>query len=326
MLRIYLDQKDWIALLKAAADRPERASHADALALLRAGVDAGAVSLPLSHIHYQETSHRRPYAKRLPLASLMAELSRFHAIAPFYKLAKDEMRHFIATHFEAPIAVPDPPEPFGRGGDHAFGYGVIAESLEGLKAKFRPFATGVDQAVDELGDVLELGLLTGHPEHDTGPAPGDRLLKLEADEAGRREERRHVRLRHRATTGELSHRSKYATAYYEKQDDVLAALADVGVKKMPGNAATITWFVENVSSIYCDYELSRLKEEATNRPWTANDVRDVWALSAAVVYADVVVTEKSWATLINRGLAERYGTVVQGDVSDIIEVVLAAAA
>ncbi len=31
MLRIYLDQKDWIALLKAAANRPERASHADAL-------------------------------------------------------------------------------------------------------------------------------------------------------------------------------------------------------------------------------------------------------------------------------------------------------
>jgi hypothetical protein len=47
MLRIYLDQKDWIALLKAAADRPERASHADALTLLRAGVDAGAVSLPI---------------------------------------------------------------------------------------------------------------------------------------------------------------------------------------------------------------------------------------------------------------------------------------
>ncbi len=48
------------------------------------------------------------------------------------------------------------------------------------------------------------------------------------------------------------HRSKYATAYYEKQDDVLAALAEVGVKKMPGNAATITWFVENISTMCCD--------------------------------------------------------------------------
>ena len=44
---------------------------------------------------------------------------------------------------------------------------------------FRPFASGVDEAVESMRDVLELGLLTGHPDHDTGPAPADRLRKLE---------------------------------------------------------------------------------------------------------------------------------------------------
>jgi len=47
-----------------------------------------------------------------------------------------------------------------------------------------------------------------------------------------------------------------------------------------------------------DYELSRLKEEATNKAWTENDVRDIWALCAATVYADIVVTVRppfSWS-------------------------------
>jgi ribosomal protein L37E len=64
---------------------------------------------------------------------------------------------------------------------------------------------------------------------------------------------------------------------------------------MPGNDVAITWFIENVATMYCDYELSRLKEEATDRAWTENDLRDVWALCSALVYTDVVVTEKSWA-------------------------------
>jgi hypothetical protein len=326
MLNLYLDQKDWIALLKADAGKPERAAHADALTLLRAAVDVGTVSVPLSHVHYQETSHRKPFAKRVELARLMAELSRFRSIAPFYKLSKQEMRYFIATHFDAPIARPARPVPFGRGGDHAFGCSTISDGIEAMKAKFRPFASGVDEAVESMRGVLELGLLMGHPDHDTGPAPADQLRKLEADEAQHREERRQVRLQHGGTKGDLSQRTKYATAYYEKQDDILEALADVGVKKMPGNDVAITWFVENVATMYCDYELSRLKEEATDRAWTENDLRDIWALSAALVYADVVVTEKSWARLANRNLADHYGTLVLDDVGQLVDVVLTAAA
>jgi hypothetical protein len=326
MLRIYLDQKDWIALLKAEAGKPERESHVDVLTLLQAGVAAGHVSVPLSHIHYQETAHRKPFASRLPLAALMARLSKFHTIGPFYRVAQDEMRHFIARNFDSAIAFPNPPKPFGRGGDHAFGMPVIEESLESLKAKFKPYATGVDEAVDSFGETFEFGLLSGHPNHDTRPTPADGMRKLETGEALRREERRTIRRQHGATIGDLSHRSKYATAYFEKQDDILAALAEMGVKVMPGNDVAITWFIEGVPTMSCDYELSRLKEEAMDRPWTANDLRDVWALCTALVYADIVVTEVSWGNLVNRELAKRLRTQVFTNVEELIPRLIAAAA
>lgn len=321
MRHLYLDQKDWIALARAANGNPDQPEHADVLTLLRAAVEAGNVSLPLSHVHYQETSHRKPYAKRLELATVMAALSRLHTIAPFYRLSKEEMRYVIASHpeqFEGPITVQPPPVPFGRGGDHAFGHPTIAGSLEGLKEKFRPFASGVDAAVDGMSDTLELGLLLGHPEHDDGPGPADALQEKQAEEARRREERRQERLRHKGTKGDVSHRTKYATAYYEKQDDILEALSELGMKKMPGNAVAVTWFIENVPTMYCDYELSRLKEEATNQAWTANDVRDIEALCAATVYADVVVTEVSWSALLNRELADRYRTQVIDNVAKLL--------
>lgn len=148
---------------------------------------------------------------------------------------------------------------------------------------------------------------------------------MEANEARRREERRQVRRQHGGAKGDLSQRTKYATAYYENPDAILEALAEVGVKKMPGNDVAVTWFVENVPTMYCDYELSRLKEEATDKSWTENDVRDIWALSAALVYTDVVVTEKQWASLAGRGLAARYGTVVLDDVGQLVDVLLGAA-
>lgn len=327
MRRIYLDQKDWIALARAATGKPDRPSHADVLTLLRAAVAAGDVSLPLSQAHYQETSHRKPYASRLELATTMAELSRLHTIAPFYRLSKDEMRYLIAAHpeqFDGHVVAAQPaPVPFGRGGDHAFGHPTIADGMEALKAKYRPFATGVEEAVEGWREIFEFGLLAGHPEHDTGPAPADQLRKAQAEDARRRELRRQERLKQSGTKGEISHRVKYGTAYDEKQDDILEALSELGMKKMPGNASAITWFVENVPTMYCDYELSRLKEEATNQPWTDNDVRDVGALCAATVYADVIVTEVSWSALLKRELAERYETQVFDNVEKLIPILLA---
>jgi hypothetical protein len=73
----------WQPLANGRTPRsPERPAHADALTLLRAAVEAGNVSLPLSHVHYQETSHRKPFAKRVQLAKLMAELSRSNQSRP----------------------------------------------------------------------------------------------------------------------------------------------------------------------------------------------------------------------------------------------------
>lgn len=61
--------------------------------------------------------------------------------------------------------------------------------------------------------------------------------------------------------------------------------------------------------------------------WSANDLRDLQALSAAMVYADVVVTEKSWTALAQRaGLDERFGTTIVKDLNDLVSILVLAPA
>jgi len=57
--------------------------------------------------------------------------------------------------------------------------------------------------------------------------------------------------------------------------------------------------------------------------WTVNDFRDIEALCVAVVYADVVVTEKSWADMIRRsGLDLRFDTTVLSSVTELPELLV----
>jgi hypothetical protein len=118
MLSVYLDQKDWIALLKAQAGKPERPAHADALTLLGAAVEAGQVSLPLSHVHYQETSHRKPFAKRVELHGRTTfrpvdtdQLSSPRRRKPGVPLTCDSSRRFATAPAprSLPLAKPAPP-------------------------------------------------------------------------------------------------------------------------------------------------------------------------------------------------------------------------
>jgi hypothetical protein len=61
----------------------------------------------------------------------------------------------------------------------------------------------------------------------------------------------------------------------------------------------------------CVSTLRFLKHRDLNLPWDQHDWTDMWALSVAIPYRDVVVTEKRWAHLATSGgLGSRYGTSV----------------
>jgi hypothetical protein len=316
----YLDQFCWVHLLAAREQHPRGNAYQDALLVLETAVAQGKLVLPLSEIHYIETANRQPYAKRRSLAALMINLSRGNTVAPFTTLVRAELRRAIADWFPSRVS-PDRPEAFGRGGDHAFGQAAIGDAVQSLVDRHGPAARAAQP-------VLEWGALARHPDHDAPQEddPRMRLHDLALKEAERLEKLRALRVAGGWTRGERSRRVWSAQAYVETVDEFNAAFEEAGVPAghlMAQGADTMTAFLADVPTLHAHYELARLREQADSRPWRASDLRDIDALSVAVVYADAVVTEKTWCDFASRsGLAETHGTVLLRDIREIVDLVI----
>ena len=117
---VYLDQNKWIELSRARFGRePEATTFRELLALAAVGVELGIVSFPLSHFHYIEVKHRDP-RRRWKLATFMAELSRFHTIAPARLLLETEIDLALQIRYGVPEEVRQHTV-FGLGFGHASG-------------------------------------------------------------------------------------------------------------------------------------------------------------------------------------------------------------
>jgi hypothetical protein len=321
MIRIYLDQKDWIRLLQCEKGHKAGRGYEDALVLLRAGVVSGRISLLLSNVHYIETARRRPYAKRVDLATLMFELSRLHTIAPCWTLARAEVRVAVKEWFGSRVE-PERPVPFGVGADHAFGHDTIDDMANSLVPKFGARPMGARE-------VFEWGALAGHPDNDE---PIDNpVAQLDEKERGWVEDLERLRALRQPdgwTRGEKSKRVWNAQALIDSVDMLNDAFEEADIpagRLIARGAEAMSAFLEDVPTLHADYELRRLREQTSSAAWTPNDLRDTSALGAAMVYADAVVTENQWVDLAARsGLAEHHGTRVVKDLNELSSVLLGA--
>ena len=92
-----------------------------------------------------------------------------------------------------------------------------------------------------------------------------------------------------------------------------------------GDRARVQHFLENVPSRWVTRELRRVRHRNRQQQWQRGDLNDVNALSVATPYCDVVVTERQWARHLNHeGLAEKYGTVVIHDLTELPSLLAAA--
>src|SRR2546426_2997531 len=74
---VYLDQKDWINLAKAASGHASGPLYQVALDVLRDAKASGRVVLPLSMTHFMEMSGTKNPRHRAQVADVMEELSGF---------------------------------------------------------------------------------------------------------------------------------------------------------------------------------------------------------------------------------------------------------
>lgn len=314
MLRVYLDQNKWIDLARARTGVSDE--FVGVLECARFGVEIGAVSFPLSLIHYMETWNTRSSRRRLDLAMTMVALSRFHTMAVQRALITAELTRALNSALGRPAV--QNVQVFGVGFSHASGRPRnVFMPPDGYQ-----YPPGVRAQVSEWGtNLLEWVALSG-PGVDL-PVEGIDLepARMVSEQYRRGQSEGAKRLVGQAP-GDVE-AQVFAEDLFDLLDTGRDRLDEWGItieEIMSLSGTELDAFWSAVPTQDAMYRLRRLKLQNPQHPWKKGDLADIGALSCAVVYCDIIVTEREWAHFLRRsGLPERHSTVVLDDLAELTQ-------
>lgn len=325
-IKVYLDVKDWVALAKARLGRPESSHDQAVYEALQHATKAGRVIVPLTSAAHMEISRISSLRQRTDLANVVAEISGFVTITGRSIAVEHQMRTALAARFGGPE--PEPIRPFGLGVMFASGSQgrfVLRERGGGPP----PLPDADVREIEATGRVLSEYMMVRGPE--PGDLPQLRALGYrpeavaEVEEARVKRERELAELLKDGTTdrGRLTDIVHARYLYWELRDHLLPCLTPYGITIEDFFANGKDWLtalLEDIPSAAINITLSDKGFRNSYKEWTGNDMRDADAVSAAIPYCDVVMTDKYVAAQLRKAPAiEKLGTLVLSRLRDLAE-------
>ena len=303
MKRVYLDQRDWITLAREHYGVTSDPAIADVLAMVREAASHGHASFPLSSGHYIETYRHGDPGRRQRLGRFMAEVSRFHTIAPAPSLLRDEVH--VAVHDIVGLAPVRCPTPFGRGHAHAFGRQAT------YLADDEPVKRAVAQyGVEATFDYFETAMIAG-PD-DRLPVDGIALPSLEfAQRQVDFEEETARRLSEWGHTSDRAHRLVLTQESPDALDYLVEESSSLGIdpRSVFHSEPSATAFMLALPAKGTVCRLRMTAHEDQQFRWHVHDLTDITALGTAAAYCDIVVAEKRWGSILRRHARHTRATV-----------------
>lgn len=331
---VYLDQNKWVEILKAersGVDSPPLA----AAAALRKAVQSGSIVVPLSAGHYLETWHRSDWNSRHDLARIMCDLSQFSTFAPVQSVQRWEIDLALVKYLGFETAGKElravREQVLGRGVNHAFasptGRLRLVSSVatkdvpEGEPLEPEPQLLDLLEKVRALpNDAYEWWSLAGNAD--------DSMIHKDWDTRGQHRIGDTYAEQERALSDHLLSNSEMkgklddliaAQDLIEISTDLHEAATEIGLDPLHvygklvemGGPEAVKGFLRTMPSVAVRYEARRLKHRNHQWSWQQHDHVDLVALSVAIPYADIVVTERQWAHLFKVAKLDReFGTRV----------------
>lgn len=328
---VYLDLNHWIYLAQARAGLSSGAPFVSALDACRSARRSGAARFVLSSSHYMEILKIRDPAQRRAIADVMEELTDFAALVSRVVIMELELE---ATLNRFVVAVPPlPPVALvGRGVRHAFGIksglrimGPTGDQTEHVRRRMG--AHEFDTFVASANLLLERSVLRGPTDDEVGklqqygwnPAGATAVAIKRAEEehaqSGRLDQEggrwRRGRLR------DLIAAREFLIEFQNMLPRALAARA-LTLEHLGSNPEAARAFVRSMPSTEVAIEIKTAWHRNSDKRWTPNDIHDIDALSLAVPYCDIVVTEKGCHHLLTAArLGERMHTTILRRLEDL---------
>ena len=334
---VYLDLNHWIGLAQAATCHPQGSRHLQLLEVARARRSERSAVFVLSGQHYQEMSLIRDPRQRGHLASVMEELSGFATLLARPSVMRLEVEAAIDLATGTTTNSFEPVPLLHVGFAHAFGKvgGLRIGSRDGTPAAIiRQTWPGGPHAYDVLLADLQL---RAEREMLAGPSNDDidellaRGYVPRAAEVG--QEQRALQEREQAARFEEFSKwrkgrirdvvgARYVAIELFDMFSESLARRGLDLEEVWGGVDAARNFVDSMPSGDVHVSLQVAAHRNPQSTWSSNDYFDIDALSLAVPYCDIVLTEKHRChALQSEGCSRRLGTIVVASPNELARLI-----
>jgi hypothetical protein len=329
---VYLDMNQWIYLAQAATGHANGKRFEKALDALRQA--AGGVVIPLASVHYMEIEGNRDASRRQDLARLMEELSGFVCVVPRSSILQVELDAALAQVFGTPFRFTNAPllgwgaiQAFGRRG----GLKVYSEDEGDVTERTRQEWPGGPAAFDAWSYAADTEVTRAILR---GPTGEDEIAEMRARGWDPTVARRIAEGRAQSEH-ELARRLVAHPEYRDRVRDVVSArylaleLVDVFKEAVDAHDLDLAALIDDIDTARRltdsmpsgDAWISLLAAAHRNPQshWRTNDIFDFDALSVAIPYCDVVVTDRHACSLARAArLPSRLDTQVLTTLDELV--------
>lgn len=324
---VFLDQLHWIALARARLGRPGTTDDVEAYEYLVELANQNRAVIPIAAATYMEIARIGSYRQRTDLADTIGMVGGFVTIGSATLALDLQLKNALAARFGGEKS--NVTWPFGIGVGFAFGFrggmriGVAGE--EPRAPRVGPLSP--DEAA--LTAICEYMMLRG-PSPEEIPdlrANGYRpeaVAQMESDRV-KHEQYLKDRLAGRSDLkGKLGDIVVARHLYWELGNVLPRHLARYGFTAdefFSHGKEWLTEFLMDVPSAAVNIALREQNFKNSYKAWTGNDIRDFDAMSEAVPYCDIVLTDKHVREQLRKsGVPARLGMLVISRLSELNDV------
>jgi hypothetical protein len=326
---IYLDTNHWYALGRAMAGHPDQPDHVDILRTLREGVERGQLMFPLSAVHYMELAENPRDPQRREAADMMMVLSRFNSITSAGRIIDEELAQALNRRFGRP-AFPIKVKKFGYGANFALtgeekGFSLVGGSEETRRELEAKLGKSIAQLEAEANIVAEYQLLkqpeTGIRDQIPGydPYAARRIADQELESFNVLVDTVHNNPDVIPRPLDAIYERQFLFEFLDNYTRALMSAGFVGQRRPFHSKKELSAFLESMPSRRVATMLQYHYLKDTNKHWKINDLRDNVALSKAIPYCNIVITDSEvWDVAVNRAHLDReFGTPIFRRLTDL---------
>lgn len=314
-----LDCNMWIALSRSHYERPDATREAKtALDAIRTAIALGRLVVVFTLANAVEAAAVKDSARRERLARFIVDLSNNHGLGAPSLVGLLEVRAAVAAYLGEGEPAPVRPRTIGVGLRALFGDASSAEAR----------AVGALVAAT-MGSADVLAGLTESPR-----ATVEFLVeRMRADDAVQYDRRREARATQliqasRETDARMPERERRRANLANMWDHASTEPVRDALREAGSDAGVFKAWLDEGDHLFDFWDavptmhvLSVLEGRASTNPQrriAANDLRDVEFYQVAIPYANVLATEKHWASIIKHTkLDARFGTRIVKDLADL---------